>query len=103
MMISSDLLFVFLLIYTVIQPMPSATEETRIARMKIGALHLIITGNNFSLLKVPFVTFTSSITVFGFTIKPINTQVKKATIGISTLLLTKSNKSKNVRPFRNVI
>lgn len=83
--------------------MPSATENARIARMKIGAIHLIIIVNSFSLLNLPSVTFTSSITVLGFTTKPINIQVKNATSGIITLLLIKSNKSKNVRPFKNVI
>ena len=83
--------------------MPSAIENAKMARMKIGAIHLIIIENNFSLLKVPSVTFTSSIIVLGFSTKPINTQVKNATIGIITLLLTKSNKSKNVKPFKNVI
>ena len=89
--------------YTLIQPIPSATEKAKIARMQIGAIHLIITVNNFSLLKVPSVTLTSSITTFGFNTKPTSTHVKNATIGIITLLLTKSNKSKNVRPFRNVM
>ena len=89
--------------YTLIQPIPSATENARIARMKIGAIHLIIIVNNFSLLNVPSVALTSSAIVFGFNTKPISTQVKNATIGIITLLLTKSNKSKNVRPFKNVM
>ena len=86
-----DLLFDF---YTVIQPIPSATEKPKIPRMKTGAIHLIITVNNFSLLKVPSVDFTSSTIAFGLMMKPIITQVKNATIGIMTLLLTKSKKDR---------
>ena len=76
--------------YTLIQPKPSATENARIARMKIGAIHLIITTYKPWLLNVPSVAFTSSMTVFGFIMNPIKIHVKKATIGINTLLLTKS-------------
>ena len=83
--------------------MPSATENAKIARMKIGAIHFTIMVYKRSLLNVPSVSFTSSTTVCGFTTKPINTQVKNATIGIITLLLTKSNKSRNVSPFKNVM
>lgn len=72
--------------------MPSATEKPKIPRMKTGAIHLIITVNNFSLLKVPSVAFTSSTIAFGLITKPMITQVKNATIGIITLLLTKSKK-----------
>lgn len=63
--------------YTVIQPIPSATENTRIARMKIGAIHFIMIVNNFSLLKVLSVAFTSSTVVLGLIITSIIKQVKK--------------------------
>ena len=79
-----------------------STELTRIAIKQIGAIHLIITTNNFSPLNVPSELFTSSITTFGLMTNPTKIQVKNARIGINMLLLRKSNASR-IDKLRNVM
>lgn len=60
----------------------------------IGAIHLIITVNNFSLLNCPSDDLTSSEITFGPTTNPIRIHVSSATIGMITLLLIKSKVSR---------
>ena len=83
-------------IYSLNQPMELATELPRISRRNTGVIHLIITVKSFSPTNFPLVTFTSSEIAFGPMKNPTKIQVKKATIGISTLLLTKSMISRMV-------
>ena len=70
--------------------MELATELPRIRIRKTGVTHLIMTVNSFSPTNFPWDAFTSSDTAFGPMKKPTKMQVKKATMGMSTLLLTKS-------------
>ena len=77
-----------------------ATELTRIRIRNTGVIHLIMTVNSFSPTNLPLLLRTSSEIVFGPTKKPTKMQVKKATIGIMTLLLMKSMISRMVMPAR---
>ena len=78
--------------------MAFATELTRIRIRNTGVIHLIMTVNSFSPTNLPLLLRTSSEIVFGPTKKPTKMQVKKATIGIMTLLLMKSMISRMVMP-----
>lgn len=69
-------------------------ELKRIATRKIGAIHLIITVNNFSLLNEGLLSLISSPIACGLIKKPTKIQVRNATTGINTLLLIKSIKSR---------
>lgn len=71
-------------------PIVFAIELMRIKIKNTGVIHLIITVKSFSPENFPFVMRTSSATLFGLMMKPTKIAVKRATIGISTLLLTKS-------------
>lgn len=72
-------------------------ELTNIRTIPIGAIYFIIIVNKFCDLKGEEI-FTSSISIEGFTTNPTNKQVNNATIGINTLLLMKSQKSKIEKP-----
>ena len=84
--------------YSLNHPMAFATELTRIRIRNTGVIHLIMTVNSFSPTNLPLLLRTSSEIVFGPTKKPTKMQVKKATIGIMTLLLMKSMISRMVMP-----
>lgn len=73
-----------------LNPNNVATELAKMIRRKIGHTYLIITVNNFSDLNFPSVAFTSSAMAFVLITYPTKIHVKNATIGINTLLLTKS-------------
>ena len=53
--------------YTVMNPSPSSTENTKIATMQIGAIYLIMTRNKGFLLNSPELSISSMIT-FGLII-----------------------------------
>ena len=61
---------------------------------------MIMTLNSFSALNLPSVSFTSSDIVFGRIMNPTKIQVPNATIGIRTLLLTKSMISSTDMPIQ---
>ena len=82
--------------YKVMIPSAFNTELNKINSTSIGATYLINTIYSFLLLN--FCDSTSSVIVSGFTIKPTNTQVRNATIGIRTLLDIKSKKSRILIP-----
>ena len=73
-------------------PKTSRIDVIRIRMIHIGATYLIMTVNSFFLLKGA-VTSTSSINACGEITYPTKIQVKKAPMGIRTLLLIKSKKS----------
>lgn len=62
------------------------TELIKIATIQIGAIYLITTVKIFSLLKGDE-SLISSDRVLGLMTQPMKMQVRKATIGIITLLL----------------
>ena len=76
--------------YKVMIPSALNTELNKINSTSIGATYLINTIYSFLLLNFCVEDSTSSVIVSGFTIKPTNTQVRNATIGIRTLLDIKS-------------
>ena len=74
---------------------PSALriELMRIATIQTGATYLMMTTNKDSRLKGPEL-FTSSEMVFVFMTNPMKMEVSRATMGMMTLLLRKSNMSR---------
>ena len=84
--------------YKVMIPSALNTELNKINSTSIGATYLINTIYSFLLLNFCVEDYTSSVIVSGFTIKPTNTQVRNATIGIRTLLDIKSKKSRILIP-----
>ena len=81
-------------IYILNIPKASRTDDTSIRTMHIGAIYLITTSNRAFLLNLPESSTSCEIASVLITY-PTNTHVKKATMGISTLLLIKSKKSRN--------
>lgn len=75
-------------------PYALKTEVINISKMQIGAAYLITNTNNFFARNFAELS-TSSIIDFGLITYPTKIQVKNATIGMITLLLIKSKKSRN--------
>ena len=73
------------------------TEETRMARIQMGATKRITIENIFFQPNLPE-SSTSSITACGFMKKPTNRQVARAIMGIIMLFVRKSKKSRNCIP-----